>query len=43
MSVHYHPENENVVDNALRRMSIGSTSHVDDVNKELVKDVYTLS
>ena len=42
MNVHYHPDKSNVVDDALSRMSMGSTSHVED-EKELVKDIHRLS
>lgn len=30
MSVHYHPNEENMVENALSRLSIGSVAHIDD-------------
>ena len=40
MSVHYHPGKANVVVDALRRLSMGITTHVDDEKKELVKDVH---
>ena len=43
MSVHYLPGNANVVDDALSRLIMGSTDHVDDGKKELVKDVHILS
>ena len=43
MSVHYQPGKANVVANALRRMSMGSESHIDDEKKELVKEVHQLS
>ena len=43
MNVHYHPGKTNVVVDALRRMSMGSTSHVEDEKKELVKDINTLA
>ncbi|XP_069150272.1 uncharacterized mitochondrial protein AtMg00860-like [Solanum lycopersicum] len=33
----------NVVDDALSRMSMGSTDHVEDGTKELVKDIHRLS
>ena len=39
MNVHYHPGKANVVIDALRRMSMGSTSHVEDEKKELMKDI----
>ena len=43
MSVHYHQGKTNVVADALRRMSMGSTSHVDDGKKELVKNAHRLA
>ena len=43
MSVHYHPGKANVVDDDLSRLSNGSTAHVNDGKKELVKDVHTLA
>ena len=43
MNVHYHPGKANVVDDALRRMSMGSTTHVEDGKKMLVKDVHRLA
>lgn len=36
MSVHYHLEKANVVADALSRLSMWSTTHVDDGKKELV-------
>ena len=42
MSVLCHPRNANVVVDALNRMIIGSVSHVEEANKDLVKDVHTL-
>ncbi|XP_069150509.1 uncharacterized protein [Solanum lycopersicum] len=39
MNVHYHPGKANVVADALSRMSMGSTAHVEDEKKELVKEV----
>ena len=42
MNVHYHLDNSNVIVDALRKMSMGSTVHVEDENKELAKDVYRL-
>ena len=41
--VHYHPGKTNVVDDALSRMSIGSTTHVEDEKKELVKDIHRVA
>ena len=43
MNVHYHPCKDNVVDDDLSRMSVGSTTHVEDEKKELVKDIHRLS
>ena len=40
MSVNYHPGKANVVTDALRRLSMGSTTHVDYEKKDLVKDVH---
>ena len=43
MSVVYHPNKANVVEDALIRMTMGSVSHVEEVKKDLVKDVHRLS
>ena len=43
MNFHYHPGKANVVADALSRMSIGSTAHVESGMKELAKDVHRLS
>ena len=43
MNVHYHPSKANVVANALDKMSMGSTAHVEDEKKELVKDIHRLA
>ena len=43
MNVHYHPGKAIIVDDALRRMSMGSTTHVEDEKKELEKDVHRLA
>ena len=40
MSVHYHSSKANVVADALRWLSMGSVSHIDDENKEMVKEVH---
>ena len=40
MNVHYHPGKANVVADALRRMSMGSTSHVENERKSWRK-MYT--
>ena len=42
MNVHYHPGKANVVADALSRMSMVSTSKIEDKKKELVKDVHRL-
>ena len=42
MSVIDHPCKANVVANALSHMTMGSVSHVEEVNKDLVKDVHKL-
>ena len=43
MSVHYHSGKANVVSDALRRLFMGSVSHVEEKRKELVKDVHRLA
>ena len=43
MSVHYHPGKENVVADALSRLSMGSVTHVEEERKEIVKDVHRLA
>ena len=43
MNVHYRPGKANNVVDALSRMSMGSTTHIKDANKELVKDIHRLS
>ena len=43
MSVHYHPGKDNVVVDALSRMTMGSVSHVVKAMKYLVKDVHRLA
>ena len=40
MNVHYHPGYSNIVADALSRMSMGSTTHIEDEKKELAK-MYT--
>ena len=40
MCIFYHPGKANVVINALCRLSMGSTSHVEEDKKELAKDVH---
>ena len=43
MSEHYHPGKENVVADALSRLSMGSVTHVEEERKEIVKDVHRLA
>ena len=43
MSILYHPGKANVVDDALTRLSMGSTSYVDEGKRELEKDVHKLA
>ena len=43
MNVHYHPGKAIIVADALRKMSMGSTVHIEDENKELAKDVHRLA
>ncbi|WMV55304.1 hypothetical protein MTR67_048689 [Solanum verrucosum] len=43
MSVLYLPVKENVVTDALSRLSIGSVAHVEEDKKELVRDVHRLA
>ncbi|WMV09011.1 hypothetical protein MTR67_002396 [Solanum verrucosum] len=43
MSVHYHLGKENVVEDALSRLSMGSVAHVKEERKELAKDVHRLA
>ena len=43
MNVQYHPGKATVVADALRRMRMGSTTHVEDRKKDLVKDVHRLA
>ena len=42
-NVHYHPDKANVVADALSRMRMGSTTHVEDKKKELLKDIHRLA
>ena len=42
MNVHYHPGKANIVADVLCRMSMGSTTPVEDGQKELVKDIHRL-
>ena len=43
MSVLYHPDQANLVADALSRLSMRSVSHIDDDKKELAKDVHWLA
>ena len=43
MSLHYHPRKANVVADALRCMTMGSVSHIDEVKNDLVRDVHRLA
>ena len=43
MSILYHPSKNNVVVDALSKLSTGSTSHVEEGKRELAKDVRTLA
>ena len=43
MNVQYHPGKSNVVDDALSRLSMRTTTHVEDEKKELVKDIHRLA
>ena len=43
MNVHYNAVKANVVVDALSRLSMGSTTHIDDGKKELVEDVHRLA
>ena len=42
-NVHYHPGKDNVVANALSRMSMGNSFHVENMKKELSKEVCRLA
>ncbi|WMV33474.1 hypothetical protein MTR67_026859 [Solanum verrucosum] len=43
MSVLYHPENANVVIDALSRLSLGSVARVEDDKKKLVRNIHRLA
>ena len=43
MSILYHPSKGNVVADTLNRLSMGSTTHVEEENEELAKNVHRLS
>ena len=42
-SVLYHPIKANVLADVLSRTTMGSVSHIDEANKDLVKDFHRLS
>ena len=42
MNVHYHPGKANVLADALSRMRIRSTTHIEDEKKKLAKEVHRL-
>ena len=43
MSILDHPGKANVVVDALSRLSVGSTAHIEEQKKELAKDVHRLA
>ena len=43
MSILYHPGKANVVADSLSRLFMGSTAHVEEEKRELVKDVNRLA
>ena len=43
MSILYHPSKSNVVVDAFSRLSMGTTAHVKEHNRELAKDVLRLA
>ena len=43
INVHYYPGKTNIVGDALSKMSMGSTTHIEDEKKELAKDVHRLA
>ena len=43
MNVLHHPDKANMVADALSRMTMGSVSHVDEANKDLLKNVHRLA
>ena len=42
ISVHYHPCKDNEVEDAIRRLSMGYVTHVEEERKELAKQVQRL-
>ena len=43
MRIYYHQGKANVVPDALKRLSMGGTAHLEEENKELAKDVHRLA
>lgn len=43
MSVLYHSSKDNIVGDALSRLSMGSVSHVEDSKKNLAQEVHQLA
>ncbi len=43
MSILCHPGKANFVADALSKLSMGSTAHVEEANRELAKDVHRLA
>ena len=41
--MHYHPCKENVVEDALSRLSMGSVAQVEEEREEIVNDVHMLA
>ena len=39
----YHPSKANVLADDLSHMTMGSVSHIEEANKDLVRDVHRLS
>ena len=43
MSVLYHPGKANVLEDALRHMTMGSVSHIDEAKNDLAREVHRLA
>ena len=43
MSIHYHPGKANVVVDTISKLYMGSTSHLEEKNKELAKVMHTFA
>ena len=43
LSILYHPGKANVVADSLSRLSMGSTTHIEEGKRELAKDVHRLA